>query len=152
MSPSIILICLGRFIFKEVVVRSMCSLLLGCFLQMECLSWTLVVVFFLMWEVVGMVDWLGTVWVFLFTIILVRLKFQTLLRLRFVQCLWGRELKRLGGYNAFIEGDSFSAIQWGSGLATCPWRLVDWLRRFSSFLLSWIASLFMSCKAREGSA
>ena len=35
------------------------------------------------------------------------------------------ELLRLGGYNVIIEGDSFSAIQWGSRKATASWRLVD---------------------------
>lgn len=38
-----------------------------------------------------------------------------------------RELRRLGGHNAIIEVDSFSAIQCGSGNACYPWRLVDWV-------------------------
>lgn len=38
-----------------------------------------------------------------------------------------RELRRLGGHNAIIEVDSFSAIQCGSGNACYPWRLVDWI-------------------------
>lgn len=37
------------------------------------------------------------------------------------------ELLRLRGYNVIIEGDSFSAIQWGSRKATASWRLVDWV-------------------------
>ena len=36
-----------------------------------------------------------------------------------------RELCKLGGYKAIIEGDSFSAIQWASGKSTFPWRLAD---------------------------
>ncbi|XXG42545.1 hypothetical protein AAC387_Pa01g2800 [Persea americana] len=35
------------------------------------------------------------------------------------------ELLSLGGYNAIIEGDSYSAIQWGSGKASHPWTLTD---------------------------
>ena len=38
-----------------------------------------------------------------------------------------RELLKLGGFNAIIEGDSFLAIQWGSGRASHPWRLADWV-------------------------
>lgn len=38
------------------------------------------------------------------------------------------ELLRLRGYNVIIEGDSFSAIQWGSRKATASWRLVDWVK------------------------
>ena len=34
-----------------------------------------------------------------------------------------RELLSLRSYNTIIEGDSFSAIQWGSGKASHPWRL-----------------------------
>ena len=33
-----------------------------------------------------------------------------------------RELLKLGGRSPIIEGDSFSAIQWGSGKASYPWR------------------------------
>ena len=29
--------------------------------------------------------------------------------------------------NAIIEGDSYSAIQWGSGAAFIPQRLLDWV-------------------------
>lgn len=32
---------------------------------------------------------------------------------------------KLEGYNVMIEGDSFSAIQWGSGKSRCPWRVAD---------------------------
>ena len=31
-----------------------------------------------------------------------------------------RELSRLDGYKAIIEGDSFSTIQWGSGKSSHP--------------------------------
>lgn len=36
-----------------------------------------------------------------------------------------RKLWKLGGYNAIIEGDSFSAIQWGFGRSSYPWLLAD---------------------------
>lgn len=29
--------------------------------------------------------------------------------------------------NAIVAGDSFSAIQWGSGRSKWPWRLADWV-------------------------
>lgn len=38
-----------------------------------------------------------------------------------------RELLKLGGLVAIIEGDSFSAIQWGSRKTSYPWRLSDWV-------------------------
>lgn len=34
-----------------------------------------------------------------------------------------RELRRLGGQNAIVEGDSFTAIKWGSGNVCYPWRM-----------------------------
>lgn len=37
------------------------------------------------------------------------------------------ELCRFEATNAIVEGDTFSAIQWGSGKLKCPWRLVDWV-------------------------
>ena len=37
-----------------------------------------------------------------------------------------RELSRLDRYKAFIEGDSFSAIQWGLGKSSHPW-IADWV-------------------------
>lgn len=36
-----------------------------------------------------------------------------------------RELRTMGGYNFILEGNSFSAIQWGSGKSSYPWRLAD---------------------------
>eukprot|EP00268_Persea_americana_P043744 TRINITY_DN4402_c0_g1_i2.p7 TRINITY_DN4402_c0_g1~~TRINITY_DN4402_c0_g1_i2.p7 ORF type:complete len:104 (+),score=30.42 TRINITY_DN4402_c0_g1_i2:3517-3828(+) len=36
-----------------------------------------------------------------------------------------RELLSLGGYNAIIEGDSVSAIQWGSGKASHPYLVEE---------------------------
>ena len=46
--------------------------------------------------------------------------------LKFTLYLGGcRKFHKLGGYKAFIEGDSFSAIQWGSGKSPLPWRLAD---------------------------
>ena len=38
-----------------------------------------------------------------------------------------RELLKLDDYFSLIEGDSFSAIQWGSGKTMYPWRLTDWV-------------------------
>lgn len=35
------------------------------------------------------------------------------------------ELLRLGAYNAILQGDSLSTIQWGSGKACNPWKLAD---------------------------
>ena len=40
----------------------------------------------------------------------------------FIGC---RELLSLGSYNAIMEGDSYSAIQWGSRKDSHPWRLTD---------------------------
>ena len=37
------------------------------------------------------------------------------------------ELERIGGSHPIIEGDSFSAIQWGFGKAIHPWQIVDWV-------------------------
>lgn len=31
----------------------------------------------------------------------------------------------MGGYDAFLEGDSFPAIQWGLGKSFCPWILAE---------------------------
>ena len=36
-----------------------------------------------------------------------------------------RELHSMGGYDAFLEGDSFPAIQWGLGKSFCPWILAE---------------------------
>lgn len=33
----------------------------------------------------------------------------------------------MGGINPILEGDSFLAIQWGSGKAIYLWRLADWV-------------------------
>ena len=38
-----------------------------------------------------------------------------------------RELLKLGGLVAIIEGGSFLAIQWGSRKTLCPWRLANWV-------------------------
>lgn len=38
-----------------------------------------------------------------------------------------RELRRVGSVSAIIERDSFSPIQWGSGQASYPLRLDDWV-------------------------
>ena len=38
-----------------------------------------------------------------------------------------RELLKLDGYFSIIEGDSFSAIQWGLGKTMYPWRLAEWV-------------------------
>ena len=37
------------------------------------------------------------------------------------------ELFRVGSSNAIIEGNSYSAIQWGSGKASHTWGLIDWI-------------------------
>ena len=37
------------------------------------------------------------------------------------------ELLSLESINTIIEGDSYSAIQWGSGETSIPWRLLDWM-------------------------
>ena len=37
------------------------------------------------------------------------------------------ELHSMGGFNSILEGDSFSAIQWGLGKAIHPWRIADWV-------------------------
>lgn len=39
-----------------------------------------------------------------------------------------RELLKLGGLLAIIEGDSFSAIQWGLRKTSYPWKLADWVK------------------------
>ena len=36
--------------------------------------------------------------------------------------------------NPILEGDSFSAIQWGSGKASHPWRLADWVEEVQGIL------------------
>ena len=38
-----------------------------------------------------------------------------------------RELLTLESINVVFEGDSYSAIQWGSIEASIPWRLLDWV-------------------------
>lgn len=38
-----------------------------------------------------------------------------------------RELRKLEAANAFVEGDSLSAIRWGLSMSKCPWRLEDWV-------------------------
>lgn len=38
-----------------------------------------------------------------------------------------RELCKLEGYNAMIEGASISVKQWGSGKFRCPWKIADWV-------------------------
>lgn len=38
-----------------------------------------------------------------------------------------RKLLKLNAYSAIIEGNSFSAIQWGSGKASHPWGLANWV-------------------------
>lgn len=38
-----------------------------------------------------------------------------------------RELRKLEAANAFVEGDSLSAIRWGLSMSKCPWRLADWV-------------------------
>lgn len=46
----------------------------------------------------------------------------------FLSLLLGcKELKVLNGFNAIIERDSFSAIQWGSTSLIYPWRMADWV-------------------------
>ena len=42
-----------------------------------------------------------------------------------------RELRKVGGYKAIIEGDSFSAIQWASGKSPFPWGLTDLVKKRS---------------------
>lgn len=41
-------------------------------------------------------------------------------------------MRRLGVYNALIEGDTFPAIQWGLGKISYPWRLADWVEEVQS--------------------
>ena len=36
---------------------------------------------------------------------------------------------KLGGYFSLIEGDFFSAIEWGSGKTMYPWSLADWVEK-----------------------
>ena len=38
-----------------------------------------------------------------------------------------RELERIGGSHAIIEGDSFSSIPWALEKSIYPWRIVDWV-------------------------
>ena len=38
-----------------------------------------------------------------------------------------RELSRLDGYKAIIEGDSVSVIQWGLGKSSHRWRIANWV-------------------------
>lgn len=38
-----------------------------------------------------------------------------------------RELRKVESFSTIKEGDSFSAIQWGSGCTIYPWRLADWV-------------------------
>lgn len=40
----------------------------------------------------------------------------------------------MGGYNAIIEGDSISAIQWDSKRSSYPWLLVDEVQDISDQL------------------
>ena len=44
-----------------------------------------------------------------------------------------RQLLRVGFLNPFL-GDSFLAIQWGSGKAIHPWRLGDWVEEVQDIL------------------
>lgn len=37
------------------------------------------------------------------------------------------ELQKIKARNAIVEGDSFTAIQWGPGRFKCPWQLADWV-------------------------
>lgn len=46
----------------------------------------------------------------------------------FAMLMGCRELRKLEGHNAIIEGDPFSAIQWGLGKSTCPWKFADWVK------------------------
>lgn len=38
-----------------------------------------------------------------------------------------RELRKIGAMLAMVEGDSFSAVQWGSGKSKYQWRLLEWV-------------------------
>lgn len=49
------------------------------------------------------------------------------------------ELCKLKGYNAIIEGDSLSAIQWGSSQDFLGRLLTGWTR-FIKFHLNWIVA------------
>ena len=40
----------------------------------------------------------------------------------------------MGGCNAIIEGDSFSAIQWGSRESSYPWRWENWVKGVQDIL------------------
>ena len=54
-----------------------------------------------------------------------------------------RELSRLDGYKAIIEGDSFPVIQWGLGKSSHPWRIADGWRRCTIFLISWMLNFII---------
>lgn len=36
-----------------------------------------------------------------------------------------------------LRGNSFCAIQWGFGAATCPWRLADWMEEIQNISRQW---------------
>lgn len=38
-------------------------------------------------------------------------------------------------FKAIIDGDSYSAIQWGYGKIKCSWRLMDWVEEVH--LIAW---------------
>ena len=40
----------------------------------------------------------------------------------------------MSGFKAIIESDSFSAIQWGFGKSSFPWRLADWVEEIQDIL------------------
>lgn len=46
------------------------------------------------------------------------------------------ELLKLRGYNAIIEGDPFSNIQWGLVKSSFPWRLADWVKEVQRYFFS----------------
>lgn len=47
-----------------------------------------------------------------------------------------------------IERDSFSAIQWGSGKASYPWRLADWAEEVQ-YISSWLNCKFIHVLTNE---
>lgn len=57
------------------------------------------------------------------------------------------ELTQMGSQRAIIEGDLFSAIQWGQGKTQCLQRLADWVEEVHQILSNRIV-LFNMCFER----
>lgn len=45
----------------------------------------------------------------------------------YAMLMGSRKLFQMDAFDGIVEGDSLCAIQWGSSVAICPWRLAVWV-------------------------